>query len=84
MERINAAQHAQVAKMSSSRLAVKLSQAGVREEAIDAMSREQLMDAWAELVATSKDVTPAPAVAESSGATDFEREKLAFECYDAG
>ena len=78
------AQRAQVAKMSSNRLVAKLLQAGVREEAIDAMSREQLMDAWAELVATGKDVAPAPAVAASSGATDFEREKLAFECYDAG
>ena len=39
----------------------------------------QLMDAWAELVATDKDVVTAPAVAVSSGATDFEREKLAFE-----
>ena len=37
------------------------------------------MEAWAELVATGKDVVPAPAVAASSGATDFEREKLAFE-----
>jgi len=45
MERLNVAQRAQVAKMSSNRLVAKLSQAGVREEAIDAMSREQLMDA---------------------------------------
>jgi len=79
MERINAAQRAQVAKMSCSRPAVKLSQAGVREKAIDAMSSEQLMDAWAELVATGKDVATAPAAAASSGAMDFEREKLAFE-----
>ena len=45
MDRLNVAQRAQVAKMSSYRLVAKLAQVGVRDEVIDMMDREQLIEA---------------------------------------
>ena len=85
MDRLYVVQRAQVAQMSSNLLAVKLWHAGVDEDAVDAMSREQRREAWAELVATGKDVVTAPAAATSSGATAFQWEMLAFEkrCFEA-
>jgi len=45
----------QIKKMSAEYLVLKLTKAGVDEETILKMSRDQLMAAWAELVATGKD-----------------------------
>ena len=51
----------QIKKMSSEYLVLKLTKAGIDEDVIMKMSREQLMAAWAELVAAGKD-KPAAAV----------------------
>jgi RIO-like serine/threonine protein kinase len=66
-----------IKKMSTTSLTVKLTKAGYDEEAITDMTREQLIAAWAELVATGKDK---PQV-KPSFYTDpeIERERLQFE-----
>jgi len=51
----------QIKKISSEYLVLKLTKAGLDEEAILKMSRDHLMAAWADLVATGKD-RPAAAV----------------------
>jgi hypothetical protein len=63
--------------MSTASLSVKLVKAGYNEEAIADMTREQLIAAWAELVATGKDK---PQV-KPSFYTDpeIERQRLQFE-----
>ena len=53
----------QIKKMSTEYLVLKLSKAGLDEEVIQKMSREQLMATWAELVATGKDKPAAVAAA---------------------
>ena len=77
----------QIEKLSTAYLVLKLTKAGIDEEAILKMSREQLMAAWAELVATGKD-KPAAAVSTRavgpSAATayydpEIEKQRLAFE-----
>ena len=85
MEKLDTKQREIIKKMSTVRLVAKLVQAGVKEEDLEALSREQLLEAWAELVATGKDVakvtgpvtTAATATAASS--VEFERERLQFE-----
>ena len=52
----------QIKKMSTEYLVLKLTKAGLDEETILKMSREQLMAAWADLVAAGKD-KPAAAAA---------------------
>ena len=79
MDRLNAKQRAQVAKMSSYRLFAKLAQEGARVEVLDLMDREQLIEAWAKLFATGKGVVTTPAVAATSGATALMWEGLAYE-----
>jgi hypothetical protein len=77
----------QIKKMSSEYLVLKLTKAGIDEEVILKMSREQLMAAWAELISTGKD-KPAIAVGDKAvGASaasvhydhEIERQRLAFE-----
>jgi NAD dependent epimerase/dehydratase family enzyme len=70
--------------MSKERLVVKLLKAGLEEEAIVEMSREQLVNALAELVAAGseqpKEVLGAAAAGEALGYdADLERQRLAFE-----
>src|SRR5664279_2911785 len=81
MEKLNAKQKEAVKKMSTVRLVAKLAQAGIKEETLEPLGREQLMEAWAELVAAGKDVSLAPvtATAAATSSADVERERLEFE-----
>jgi flagellar biosynthesis GTPase FlhF len=70
--------------MSKERLVMKWLKAGLEEEAIADMSREQLVNAWAELVATGRDQPKeafAAAAADKAPGydVDLERQRLAFE-----
>ena len=48
MYRVSAVQRALVAKMATEQLIKKLGEASVPKEEVDAMNREQRMEAWAE------------------------------------
>jgi hypothetical protein len=67
----------QIKKMSTEYLYVKLAKAGYDEEAIVKMSREQLIAAWAELVAAGKDKPHAPTLVHADPA--LEQKRLEFE-----
>jgi len=77
----------QIKKMSTEYLVLKLTKAGIDDEAILKMSREQLMAAWAELVATGKDKPAAavgtkavgPSAASVHYDPEIEKQRLAFE-----
>src|SRR5664279_5066974 len=81
MEKLNSKQCEAIKKMSSTRLVSKVTQAGIKEETLEPLGREQLMEAWAELVAAGKDVPLAPvtATAAATSTADLEREKMLFE-----
>src|SRR5664279_1098276 len=81
MDKLDAKHKEAVKKMSTVRLVAKLAQAGVKEEALEPLGREQLLEAWAELVAAGKDVSLAPvtATAAATSSADVERERLEFE-----
>src|SRR5664279_1293209 len=79
MEKLNSKQCEAIKKMNSNRLVSKLTQAGIKEETLEHLGREQLMEAWAELVAAGKDVSPNPGVATAAATADIEREKMLFE-----
>ena len=64
--------------MATDQLIKKLGEAGVPKEEVDAMNREQRMEAWAGMIADGRDVPKTPAGDASSSAMDLEREKLAF------
>ena len=76
--------HAMIAKLSKIQLMVKLYQADLDGEAVDAMDREQLIDAWADLVATGKGAGAMPVATASSDPTEFGWEMLAYEerCFE--
>jgi hypothetical protein len=83
MEKLESSVRDTIKKMSKERLVKKLLKAGLEEEeAIAEMSREQLVNAWAELVATGCD-QPKEALAAAGKAlgydVDLERQRLAFE-----
>ena len=77
MDRVSSAKRALVVKMATEQLIKKLVVAGVPKEEVDAMNREQRMEAWAGMIADGKDVLKASAAEASSSAMDLEREKLA-------
>ena len=62
--------------MSTARLNAKLALAGVSEEDIETLNREQLLDRWAELVLAGKTV---PTESKSNFNIELERERLQFE-----
>ena len=79
MERLTTAQQDSISKMGTARLIVKLSKAGFPEADLDKMDRPALIAAWAECVASGKEV-PAPVPSQTFGYdADLERQKLAFE-----
>ena len=78
MDRVSAVQRALVAKMATEQLIKKLGEEGVPKEEVDAMNREQRMEAWAGMIADGKDVLKASAAEASSSAMDLEREKMVF------
>jgi hypothetical protein len=70
--------------MSKERLVVKFLKAGLEKEAIAEMSREQLVNAWAELVAAGREQPEEALAAAAAGKpigydVDLERQRLAFE-----
>jgi predicted protein tyrosine phosphatase len=65
MKSLNPKTQEQIKKMSTQYLYVKLAKAGYDEQAIVKMSREQLIAAWAELVAAGKDKPHAPALVQA-------------------
>src|SRR5664279_140882 len=79
MDKLEPKQREAINKLSTLRLDSKLTQAGVKEEDLDPLERAQLIDAWAELVAAGKDVSPNPRSATVAESVDIEREKLVFE-----
>jgi hypothetical protein len=73
-----------IKKMSKERLVVKLLKAGLEKEVIVEMSRDQLVNAWAELVAAGREQPKEALAAEAAGKAlgydvDLERQRLAFE-----
>jgi hypothetical protein len=77
MESLNPKTQEQIKMMSTEYLYVKLAKAGYDEEAIVKMSREQLIAAWAELVAAGKDKPHAPTLVHADPA--LEQKPLEFE-----
>jgi len=55
MDSLSEQQRALIQKMSDDRLREKLAAAGMPTAAVSALSRQSLLDAWAELVATGRD-----------------------------
>jgi hypothetical protein len=84
MERMHVVRRALIAKLSKIHLMVNLYQADVDGEAVDAMDREQLIDAWSDLVATGKGAGAMPVATASSDPTEFDWEMLAYEegCFE--
>ena len=79
MERLTTAQQDSINKTGTARLIVKLSKAGFPEADLDKMDRPALIAAWAECVASGKEV-PTPVPSQTFGYdADLERQKLAFE-----
>jgi len=60
----------------SYRLTAKLALAGSSEEDLETLSREQLLEKWAEIVLAGKDV---PVASKSTYSLEVERERLLFE-----
>jgi hypothetical protein len=82
MERLEPSQRESISKMSSDRLRMKLAKAEFDEQQIAAMSREQLIDAWAKAVAEGKDRPPSAAAAHVPAVgydVELERRRLEFE-----
>ena len=82
MDKLEPAAREAIKKMNTDKLRMKLAKVGVDEEEIAAMSREQLMHAWAERVAEGRE-EPLPTATASIKAQgydiDFERQRLEFE-----
>jgi hypothetical protein len=82
MERLEPSQRESISKMSSDRLRMKLAKAEIDEQQVAAMSREQLLDAWAKAVAEGKDRPPSAAAAHVPAVgydVELERRRLEFE-----
>ena len=78
MERRDVVRRALIAEFSTNQLSRNLFWAGVHgDDAVCAMDREQMIDAWVELVATGKGVAAVPVATASSDATAFGWERVA-------
>lgn len=78
MEKLSAEQLAEINKMSTERLVVKLNKAGYDEETILALDRPQLKELWGKCVAEGKDKPPASAVA-TGGVVDHSIEQFKIQ-----
>ena len=78
MERLEAAQRAKIKKMSDDALRQNLLKAGVEDVKLAAMTREQLMDAWAEAT-LSEAAAKAPPHVSLSYDVELEKRRLDFE-----
>ena len=82
MEQLEPSQRESVKKMSTDRLRAKLADAGFDTKQLNEMTREQLLDAWAKVVLSSKDVPPtavATKVPTVGYDVELERMRLEFE-----
>lgn len=76
MDKLDKKQRKAVSKISTVRLTAKLAVAGLEEEELENLSREQLLDKWAELVLAGKTV---PVASKGVSSIELERERLQFE-----
>lgn len=76
MDKLDKKQKETVSKMSTARLTAKLAVAGLDEEELETLTREQLLDKWAEIVIAGKTV---PTAAKGADSVEIERERLQFE-----
>jgi hypothetical protein len=80
---LNPEQKGQIKKASSQRLFKWLVDAGMSEDEAEKLTREQLMEAWAEALSSGKDIKKPVAMAGVAGKygydPDLERERLEFE-----
>ena len=81
MEQLEHSQRESIKKMSTERLRSKLTDAGFDEKQLDTMPREQLLDAYAKLMLSSKDAPLIAAVskAQTGGGYDIELERMRLE-----
>lgn len=59
MDKIRDKTMSEIKEMSDARVVIKLMQAGIPIEEIEAMDRQSLMNAWADIVLTGKEVAKA-------------------------
>ena len=78
MEKVTETVKADIKKMSDARLISKLSQAGFSSEELETMDRTALMNAWAEIVASGKEVK-AKAPGPVGYDPEVEKQRLAWE-----
>ena len=81
MEKLNPQQLQSIQKMSSDRLKMKLSKAGMSEDVVEQMDRPALLEAWAELVLEGKDKPPEVSYPTVPAGYDpqLERQKWEFQ-----
>ena len=82
MEQLEPSQRESIKKMSTDRLRTKLTDAGFDSKQLTDMTREQLLDTWAKVVLSSKDVLPPAAAAKAPTVgydVQLERMRLEFE-----
>ena len=79
MEKLTPEQQAEIKKMSSARLALKLQKVGVEEEAINAMDREGLMATWAQCIMEGRDKPKEPDASLQYQSFEFEKWKYQKE-----
>jgi hypothetical protein len=85
LDRVSPEQKAQIKKISTQRLFKRLVDIGMSEEEAEKLTREQLMEAWAEAVFSGKDKPKAAGEATAGGTVKYgydpeiERDRLEFE-----
>ena len=79
MEKLTPEQQAEIKKMSSARLALKLRTVDVEEEAINAMDREGLMARWAQCIMEGRDKPKEPDASLQYQSFEFEKWKYQKE-----
>ena len=76
MDKLDKKQKEAITKLSTVRLSAKLALAGLDEEELETLNREQLLEKWAEIVVAGKAV---PSASKGVSSIEIEREKLQFE-----
>ena len=79
MEHLEPSQRESVKKMSTDRLRAKLTEAGFSTQQLTDMTREQLLEAWAKVMLSSKEVAVAAKVPTVGYDVELERMRLEFE-----
>ena len=80
MDKLDAQQAAAVKKTSTAVLVAKLTKAGMSEDELDSLNREQLMAKWAEMLVTGVKTKEEPVMAAvTAHNVEIERERLQFE-----